>query len=1020
MFRQLIDRPIAVTMALVALLVMGAVASTTIPVSLVPDVAVPQITVQVASPTSSARELEESVVAPLRSQLIQISHLSDIRTETKDGSGNIVMLFEYGVDVDYIFIEVNEKIDRAMSSLPREMERPKVLKASATDIPAFYINMNLREPDGFIAEDDLFPVSSRFMHLSNFAEQVIVKRIEQLPQVAMVDVSGVVYPEILIVPDNDKLKLLNITPERIESALRQANIALGNLTIRDGEYQYNVRLNSTVENQADIENIYLKIADRLYQVKDLALVREHPQPRTGLVRSDGRDAICLAVIKQYDARMSELKKGINNLLEHFKNDYPEFEFTVTRDQTELLDYSIDNLIQNIIVGAILACLIMFFFMQDFRSPLLVMITIPTALVLSLLLFSVLHITINIISLSGLVLGLGMMVDNSIVVIDNITFRWGRGEPLKDAVVDGAQEVFAPMLSSVLTTCAVFVPLIFLSGISGALFYDQAMAVSISLFSSLFVTVMVIPVFYYLIYKKQTGVRQNRFLKKVSFDKVLSGYDGILKWFFRRRGVMWTVIAVSIVGIGALFAVIKKEKLPPMTHNDALVSIEWNERISARENGRRTEAMLALFPDLITQTTVMAGVQQFILSHTDETSVSEATVYIQTENNRELDELTGRISEYMKANYPNAIVGFNSSGNIFDMIFSDKEAKLVARLRSVNGQAPDPLSLNQLLSAIARELPWADIQPVAWEEHILYVTKPEIMALYGVGYSEVLYSLRNALNDNRLFSITKGRFSVPVVMGENKQDIRDVINHSFIRKQEIEIPISLFLIETKGRDLKNIVSGAEGNYYPLELSLSDKQVPGAVEAIRRVVQADDRFEASFSGTYFSSRGMVRELAMVLSISLLLLFFILAAQFESLVQPLIILLEIVTDLFGALLVLWVFGSSLNLMSLIGIVVMCGIVINDSILKVDTINKLRRGGYSIKRAIFEGGRRRLKPIIMTSLTTILAVAPFLVRGDMGSDLQFPLSLALIGGMVVGTFVSIFFVPLVYYDIYKNKDKR
>ncbi len=217
-------------------------------------------------------------------------------------------------------------------------------------------------------------------------------------------------------------------------------------------------------------------------------------------------------------------------------------------------------------------------------------------------------------------------------------------------------------------------------------------------------------------------------------------------------------------------------------------------------------------------------------------------------------------------------------------------------------------------------------------------------------------------------------------------------------------------ESRIRDLKTITSGKDVDFYPLNLTVPDKEVRGLMETIENLADQDDEFDVSFSGSYFSNREMIRELIVILTVAVLLLFFILAAQFESLIQPIIILSEIVVDIFGAMVVLWIFGSGLNLMSMIGLVVMSGIIINDSILKVDTINRLRKDGYSLLRAIMMGGARRLKPIIMTSLTTILAIAPFLVRGDMGSDLQYPLSLALIGGMVIGTIVSIFFIPVFY----------
>lgn len=431
MIKRLIERPVAVTMTLIAVLVLGFVSIGMLPVSLMPDIQIPQITVRVVDDNASARELDATIVKPLKNQLMQVSHLRDITTEARNGTGTIFMQFDPGSDINYLFIETNEKIDRAMSSLPRDMERPKVVKASATDIPAFFINMSLtdEDDDGVVASSrELFPVSPKFMELSRFAGQVIAKRIEQIPQVAMVDVSGLSYPELLIVPDRKKLESLGISEQTLENALQRNNIKLGNLTIREGEYQYDIRFESDILSKKDIENVYLNIHDRLYQFKDLATVIEHPQRRQGMVRSDSHNAVSMAVIKQSDAQMSDLRAEINGLMQHFRNEYPHVQFTVTRDQTQLLEYSIGNLRNDIIVGALLACLIIFLFMQDFRTPVLVTITIPLALIVSLLFFHLLGITINIVSLSGLVLGIGMMVDNSIVVIDNISQHWDRGEP----------------------------------------------------------------------------------------------------------------------------------------------------------------------------------------------------------------------------------------------------------------------------------------------------------------------------------------------------------------------------------------------------------------------------------------------------------------------------------------------------------------------------------------------------------------------------------------------------------------
>ena len=277
MVEFLIKRPIAVTMSLIAVLVLGILAANFLPVSLMPEVKIPQVTVQVTAENLSARELDATVVKPLRNQLTQLNHLKNIRTETRDGSSTIFMEFEHGSDIDFIFIEVNEKIDR--TTLPKDIERPRTLKANATDIPAFYLNLTLKENIPQQTAD-----IQKFIELSKFGLSVISKRIEQIPEVAMVDISGQILSEISIIPNLPKLQALHIEVADLEKAILGNNINLGNLTIRDGEYQYNIRFSSTLTQKEDIENVYCKINGRLYQIKDLAQVKEVTQGQIGFLK----------------------------------------------------------------------------------------------------------------------------------------------------------------------------------------------------------------------------------------------------------------------------------------------------------------------------------------------------------------------------------------------------------------------------------------------------------------------------------------------------------------------------------------------------------------------------------------------------------------------------------------------------------------------------------------------------------------------------------------------------------------
>ena len=1007
MIKRLIERPIAVTMCIIAILVLGGVAIGMLPVSLMPNVDIPQITVQVTSKGSSAREIDQNIMKSFRRELVQIPGLKEITCEANNGSGTIFMEFNHDANIDYSFIEVNEKVDRVMSNFSKDMERPKVIKASATDIPVFFIDITSKDNS----------VES-FLELSRFAKEVISKRVEQIPQVAMVDVSGVLGARFVIEPDNAKMQSLNISISELERAIEQNNITLGNLTIKDGHYIWNIRFDSEINDIDDIANIYLKINDRLYLFKDLAAITEEPLPATGLVRSQGNRAVTFAVIKQSDAKMSDLQEGLDKLMASFKVEYPEVTFNVTRNQTELLDYSIDNLKSNIVVGAILAILVIFLFLKDFRSPLLISITIPLALVVSLLLMYVVGITINIISLSGLILGIGMMVDNSIIVIDNITQRRERGDDLTTAIVKGTNEVFSPMLSSVLTTCSVFLPLIFLSGIAGALFYDQAMAVTIGLFASLFVAVLVIPVYYKFLYRNSMKLEENKYLKKIQID-----YDSIyekgLKWVFRHQRLCWGIFLSFILLTVLTYFVIDKSKLPPLTHTECVVEIDWNTAINLEESDARIAEFLDHYKENIVESNVLVGSQDFLLSHTRSLGGSQAIVYIKAKSADVLLDMEKDMQVYLTEKYPYGTFNVKQATNIFNLIFSENEPDIVAMIKNRNGGIPQPDELNAFLEKVRGALPELYIEPVLWQEQILFVTNQERMALYNISYSQIYSALSSATKENTMFSIKSGSFSIPVVFADSDGDANNLLSLKIKsgNKDGGYVPLSYLLTEKRVRDLKSVVSGKDDNYYPLNIMASDEDIPVIMNTITRLAKESDKYTVSYKGAFFSSRDLINELVMVLVVSLLLLFFILAAQFESVVQPFIILSEILVDLFGALFMLWVCGSGINLMSLIGIVVMCGIIINDSILKVDTINTLRKDGYGLLRAVMMAGNRRLKPIIMTSLTTILAIAPFLVRGDMGSDLQYPLSVALIGGMILGTVVSVFFIPIFYYEIYRNR---
>jgi multidrug efflux pump subunit AcrB len=674
MVKFLLTRPVAVTMSFIAVLFLGMVSLQRLPVSLMPDIAIPEITVQLSSPNTSARELENSVVQHLRRQLMQVNHLEDIHSETTDGLATIRLNLEYGTDVNYAFIEVNEKIDMAMNYMPRHVQRPRVMKAGVGDIPVLWLNLSQKKSPHKPTKNDTTRIGNAnagqaFADLSRFAANVISKRLEQLPEVAMVDISGMAKSGIRVVPDMKKLDAMGLLPEHLEQLIKINNNKLGSLSVKDGQYLYNIRFTSELLDRRDIEEIYFNHNDRVFQLKDIALIEEYALPMKGMVVANGDAVVSMAVIKQSDAQINQMKKSLQRLINQFKKDYPDIAFEVTRDQTLLLDYSINNLKQNLLFGSLLAFIIMFFFLRDFKSPFLIGIVIPLSLLVSLLFFHVLKLSINIISLSGLVLGVGMMIDNSIIVIDNITQHWERNsrfqvsnfkseicnlkpeilnlkpetsnlkseilnlkpeinnqKSLLEACERGTNEIIRPLLSSVLTTCAVFIPLIFLKGIAGALFYDQAMAVTIGLFSSLAVSISVLPVYYLLFYKKGSGFGKSKLLKKFNAIDYAELYEKGFRLVMRNKLATTMVFVLMLVLAAFIFTQLPRTKLPVFEKDELLLSIDWNEAMHPEANRDLTLALVNSVSAYTENYTAMIGEQQFLLDKTAEMGPAGALVY----------------------------------------------------------------------------------------------------------------------------------------------------------------------------------------------------------------------------------------------------------------------------------------------------------------------------------------------------------------------------------------------------------
>lgn len=1009
-------------MAFTACFIVGLVTYFSLPVSLLPDIDIPQITVQVSGENSSARELENTMVAPVRRQLMQVSGLSEMRSETRDGSGIIRLSFDFGTNTDLAFIEVNEKIDAAMNGLPRDAVRPKAIKASATDIPVFYLNMTLKDAVPYQKTD-----GEAFLEMCTLAENVVKRRIEQLPQVAMADMTGVPQKMLRIVPDMGKMESLGMGIADLEGILSSNNVEPGSMLVRDGYYEYNIRIASILRTPEDVENIYFNRGGLVMQLKDICSVKTVTRNETGRSLAGGKRAVTLAIIKQGEENMDNLRKELKETTDYFTRIYPDIEFGITRNQTELLDYTISNLQQNFTLGFLFIFIVAVFFIGDVRSPLVIGITMITSVVITFFFFYICRISLNVISLSGLILAVGMMIDNAIIVTENVSQYREKGYSLKRAAVAGTSEMITPMLSSSLTTIAVFVPLVFMSGIAGAIFMDEAFSITSGLMVSYFTGIMLLPVLYVLFYRM--GIRKHNWFT-ASFKNLLKNewltrfYDAGIEWVFAHKAVTMAFAIVSLPLCMLMFMVIEKERMPKIDQNETVVNIEWNENIHVDENNRRVNAILAMTDSLVEEHTAYVGMQDYLLGTENELSAAEAELYFRTAEPSGIPVLTEMLGSRIRREYPAATVTFSPPVTIFEKLFVTGEPDLVAQLRaSDRTSTPEASDVREIETDIAKETGYMPDGTPFRSQLNLEVDRNRLL-IYNVNYDEVVRVLRTALKDNQVSTLRSYQQYLPIGIAGREMSVNRILaetlvetNADAVTRERNYIPLRELVRIVSDEDLKEITAGRNGEYIPVNF-YNVENVPQAMDGVRRAVDKDSRWDVSFGGSFFSNRKMMGELTVILLISVLLMYFILCAQFESFLQPLIVLAEIPMDIAFGLVLLWATGHTMNLMSAIGIIVSCGIVVNDSILKLDSINELRKEGMPLLDAIHTAGHRRLRAIIMTTLTTVFAMVPLLFTSDLGSEMQRPLSVAMIGTMMIGLVISLFVIPLIYWFIYRKHE--
>lgn len=1013
MVKFLIHRPIAVFLSFLGILFFSVLAIRELPVSLLPNIEVPSIVIKVDYPNNPAEIIENSVLRPIRTELNSLNSLKSIESTASSETGLIELQFDYGTRMDLAYIEINEKVDRMQESLPRDLDRPRIIRINTSDIPIIRIQV-MPEP------------GTEFVELSELTQKVLKKRLEQIPGVSIVDLNGYRQEFIAIEPNKEQLEALNIAESQIESILKGANQELGQLSIKDGQYRYFVRMANRLDDLDEIKKLPLVTEDgEVISLERAADVRFETEKILGYHLFDNEEGLVITVHKQSSAKMTELTPLIYEAIDIFRQDYPQARFEATQDQSLLLNAGIDNLTSSLIYGGIFAFAVLFLFMGNVRMPIIMGITLPVSLIISFLLFYAVGLSINIISLSGLALGLGMLIDNAIIVIDNITRKRKDGLSLVEACVTGVNEVMAPLISSVLTTLAVFVPLVFLNGLSGSLFYDQAVSVAIILGTSLMVAFVLLPLLYKAFFSKTSKqIKED----SLFFRFILKLYKAFYKLVWRFKIISFVLLLALIPLAYLMVASFEKTGLPEIDKTETLLTINWNEPIDADANKQRvTDLLNELDTGIIRESDL--GLKQFLLAIEDG-SVENAEVYLKFDTKAKKRTTEQWLSTYLLQRHPKATFRIQDAPNAFDQIFKSSGRFFISKWKNLSrNELMDQAGLAEMEQDVANLTPTEVLKGngFLFEESLEAIIDNQSLSFYEISEQTFKDGLSKALDGYLVTEIRRFGEVTPVRVQRPPGDFQEQLRNVTVSNPKGEqYPLSTFVKMQFTKNQKNITADRTGAYQSLEWeTISDDELE---QLMAELPSVGSRYglNVDFAGAYFENQENLKQLIFILMISVALLYFILAAQFESLVQPLIVIFTLPLGIAGALVVLTITGGTLNVMSAIGIIVMLGIMVNDAILKIDTVNRLRVESSKaestdskktiIEKAIAKTGEIRLKPILMTSITTILALLPVVFSAGLGANLQRPLVYAVIGGLTIGTFTALYFVPLAYWFVVRK----
>ncbi|MFY0682984.1 MAG: efflux RND transporter permease subunit [Balneola sp.] len=1083
-----IKRKVTISMFTVAVLLFGIVSLSRLNVNLLPDLSYPTLTIRTEFEGAAPVEVENLISKPIEEAVGVVKGVKLVRSISRAGQSDVVLEFAWGTNMDIANLDVIAKLDAIQ--LPLQAKKPVTLRFDPTLDPIiryalYYEAQPNQDESPADTKIDLASFSdsqgdlndpaaiSRLKQLRIISDEILKKSLESSDGVASVKISGGLEEEIQVNIDQERLAYLNIPIESITQILGAENINLSGGRLEEGTQQYLVRTLNEFKSVDQIRNTVLTaVAGNTVYLKDVADIRQGYKEREAITRLNAQEAVEIAIYKEGDANTVAVAETVLDRINDIRENLPAgMKLEKVYDQSIFISSAVNEVKTAGIIGGILAVLVLYFFLRNFWSTVIISISIPVSIIATFNLMYGNDITLNIMSLGGIALGIGMLVDNSIVVLENIARHKGMGKNSLEAAKDGASEVGTAVIASTLTTVAVFFPLVFVDGIAGQLFRDQALTVTFSLIASLVVAVTLIPMMSSLGSKKkeiqplqlkEPKTAFGRMLRSVrifffytiptlitkgiravigfiakalkltfspfvwAFDKIYSAtedaYVKLLKSSLNNKTIVLLIAILSFAGSLALVQQIGIELIPQLSQGEFKVEFKLppGTPIEQTDAALKSVQEATRSSQNVSSTFAVAGTGNRMDANPDqggenwgELNVLLASGSASSTENTVMNSMRGSLQNVPGLQYKFSRPSLFSFSTPVEVEISGFDLE---KLKSVSDEIVQKMNANNR---------FADVK------NSMQIGSPEIQILFDRDRAAALGLQVHEVAD-RVVSNVRGDVATRYSWRDRKIDV-------LVRAQEDD--------RSSIDEIKNLVINPNGERSIPLSAIAEVKIANGPGEIRRVAQQrvavisanlnyGDLGEAAVdvqqvidettmpTGIFARIAGQNQEmgdsfqsLLFALSLAIFLVYLVMASQFESLLHPFIILFTIPLALIGAVVALYITGTTISVVVFIGLILLAGIVVNNAIVLIDLINQLRERGMDKFDAIMEGGKSRLRPILMTTLTTTLGLLPLAIGFGDGAELRAPMGITVIGGLLVSTLLTLVVIPVMYSIMDRKK---